>query len=135
MATKLVRVDGEYIWTVGSDATQLLVYGRWQSKPFPNIPLANDVEINLVILDAKTVPFERRDFSTASTRPEKHQSSQLRRRNLFVVLLEELNDRDQFPQRGREVSLLHLQYFSEKLIVPSGALPLSFQAVCGGMVL
>ncbi|MFT4557387.1 MAG: Leucine-rich repeat (LRR) protein, partial [Planctomycetaceae bacterium] len=29
-------------------------------------------------------------------------------------------------QRGREVSLLNLQYFGEELIVPSGALPLSF---------
>lgn len=38
-------------------------------------------------------------------------------------------------QRGREVSLLNLQYFGEELIVPSGALPLSFQAVSGGMVL
>ena len=38
-------------------------------------------------------------------------------------------------QRGREVSLLNLQYFGEEVIVPSGALPLSFQAVCGGMVL
>ena len=36
---------------------------------------------------------------------------------------------------GREVSLLNLQYFGEELIVPSGALPLSFQAVRGGMVL
>ncbi|MGZ0168571.1 MAG: alginate export family protein [Planctomycetales bacterium] len=38
-------------------------------------------------------------------------------------------------QRGREVSLLNLQYFGEEQIVPSGALPLSFQAVSGGMVL
>ena len=38
-------------------------------------------------------------------------------------------------QRGREVSLLNLHYFGEEVIVPSGALPLSFQAVCGGMVL
>ena len=38
-------------------------------------------------------------------------------------------------QRVREVSLLNLQYFGEELIVPSGALPLSFQAVSGGMVL
>jgi hypothetical protein len=38
-------------------------------------------------------------------------------------------------QRGREISLLNLQYFGEELIVPSGDLPLSFQAVCGGMVL
>ena len=38
-------------------------------------------------------------------------------------------------QRGREVSLLNLQYFGEELIVPSGALPLSFQAVCGWMML
>ena len=41
-----------------------------------------------------------------------------------------------FPyQRGREVSLLNLQYLGEELIVPSGALPLSFQAVFGRMVL
>jgi hypothetical protein len=40
-----------------------------------------------------------------------------------------------FMQRGREVLLLNLQYFGEELIVPSGALPLSFQAVSGGMVL
>jgi hypothetical protein len=40
-----------------------------------------------------------------------------------------------FVQRGREVSLLNLQYLGEELIVPSGALPLSFQTVCGGMVL
>jgi hypothetical protein len=39
------------------------------------------------------------------------------------------------PQRGREVSQLNLQYFGEELIVPSGALPLSFQAVRGGMML
>ena len=38
-------------------------------------------------------------------------------------------------QRGREVLLLNLQYFGEELIVPSGALPLSFQAVCGWMML
>ena len=38
-------------------------------------------------------------------------------------------------QRGREVSQLNLQYFGEELIVPSGALPLSFEAVCGGMML
>jgi arylsulfatase A-like enzyme len=38
-------------------------------------------------------------------------------------------------QRGREVSQLNLQYFGEELIVPSGALPLSFQAVRGGMML
>ena len=38
-------------------------------------------------------------------------------------------------QRGREVSQLNLQYFGEELIVPSGALPLSFQAVCGRMML
>ena len=38
-------------------------------------------------------------------------------------------------QRGREVSLLNLQYFGEELIVPSGVLPLSFQAVSGWMVL
>ncbi|MDA1251212.1 MAG: sigma 54-interacting transcriptional regulator, partial [Planctomycetota bacterium] len=31
-------------------------------------------------------------------------------------------------QRGREVSQLNLQYFGEELIVPSGALPLSFEA-------
>jgi hypothetical protein len=40
-----------------------------------------------------------------------------------------------YDQRGREVSLLNLQYLGEEVIVPSGALPLSFQAVCGGMVL
>jgi hypothetical protein len=36
-------------------------------------------------------------------------------------------------QRVREVSLLNLQYFGEELIVPSGVLPLSFQAVSGWM--
>jgi hypothetical protein len=51
------------------------------------------------------------------------------------VLNGELSKRAACAQRGREVSQLNLQYFGEELIVPSGALPLSFQAVRGGMML
>jgi hypothetical protein len=52
-----------------------------------------------------------------------------------VVLVRSANPGSPWWQRGREVSLLNLQYFGEELIVPSGALPLSFQAVCGWMML
>jgi hypothetical protein len=56
----------------------------------------------------------------------------------FVVMMPMLRAENGNPgsyQRGREVSQLNLQYFGEELIVPSGALPLSFQAVRGGMML
>ena len=38
------------------------------------------------------------------------------------------------PQRGREVSVCKLQCFGEELLVPSGALSLSLEAVGGGMM-
>jgi hypothetical protein len=41
----------------------------------------------------------------------------------------------EMTQRGREVSLRNLQYFSEELIIPSGTLSLSFEAVDGRMML
>jgi hypothetical protein len=37
-------------------------------------------------------------------------------------------------QRGREVSVGKLQCFGEELLVPSGALSLSLEAVGGGMM-
>ncbi len=53
----------------------------------------------------------------------------------FLCDVEPVREGSQSEQRGREVSQLNLQYFGEELIVPSGALPLSFQAVRGGMML
>lgn len=47
--------------------------------------------------------------------------------DLFIRALED--------QRGREVSVGKLQCFGEELLVPSGALSLSLEAVGGGMML
>jgi hypothetical protein len=46
--------------------------------------------------------------------------------DLFIRALED--------QRGREVSVGKLQCFGEELLVPSGALSLSLEAVGGGMM-